>query len=109
MADSWSVPERRRRPVTVRHPLGWLGAGRVLAGSAAGVALMSVGMTGLGSSILGGQDPAHGVIGAPARPELIPGVEIAGSRPFTGGIPAAIRPVSTTATQAPPPQASAPP
>jgi Bacterial TSP3 repeat len=92
--------------VTVRKPLGWLGAGRVLAGSAAGFALMAAGMTGLGSSILGGQDPAHGVVGAPAQPELIPGVEIRGSRPFTGGAPAPIQPVSTTARPTPLPQSA---
>src|SRR4051812_34238683 len=68
-----------------RHGLGWLGAGRVIAGLSAGFALVAIGFTGLQTNIvsLGGPSGAGDV---PARPQLIPDVVASGGRvAFTGG------------------------
>jgi len=48
------VAEFPDRSARNRQTIGWLGAGRVLAGLGCGFALMAAGMTGLGARVLGG-------------------------------------------------------
>jgi len=74
------IPHRFRG----RRGVGWLGAGRVIAGLSAGFALMAVGLEGLRNDVLGLHEPPALVAGS-ARPELIPGVQ---APAFTGGIAA---------------------
>jgi hypothetical protein len=96
------VAESPNRPTRTYKSLGWLGAGRVLAGLACGFALMAAGMTGLGARVLGGQDSTGRSVDVPARPELIPGIE---APAFTGGAlpgrPAAPQPLSPAAAPTP--------
>src|SRR4051794_29104369 len=73
--------------------IGWLGAGRVIAGLAVGFSLVAIGFTGLRSSIIG--SPGAGGLGdQPARPQLIPDlVAKDGSKVFVGGARPGVLPV----------------
>src|SRR4051812_38492169 len=74
--------------------IGWLGAGRVIAGLAVGFSLVAIGFTGLRSSIIG--SPGAGGLGdQPARPQLIPDlVAKDGSKVFVGGARPGVLPVA---------------
>src|SRR5438270_974409 len=63
----------RHRPGR-RHGVGWLGAGRILAGLTIGFTLMAVGLE-VGADVLRLRDRPALVAGA-TRPELIPGVQV---------------------------------
>ena len=73
--------------------IGWLGAGRVIAGLAVGFSLVAIGFTGLRSSIIG--SPGAGGLGdQPARPQLIPDlVATDASKVFVGGARPGVLPV----------------
>src|SRR3954469_7320988 len=74
--------------------LGWLGAGRVIAGLAVGFALVAIGFTGLRSSIVGFSGP-DGLADQAARPQLIPdGTPRAGRNAFPGGARPGVLPVA---------------
>src|SRR3989442_11764713 len=90
--------DRSDRP---RKGLGWLGAGRILAGLAVGFALMAIGLAGLRSDVAG-LVGSSGTAGAPTRPELIPGVQGPASGLFAGGAVPGALPGGTTASPADP-------
>src|SRR3954466_10884367 len=74
--------------------LGWMGAGRVIAGLAVGFALVAIGFTGLRSSIVGFSGP-RGLAHRAARPQLTPDVPARGGRnAFTGGARPGVLPVA---------------
>jgi hypothetical protein len=80
--------------------LGWLGAGRVIAGLAVGFALVAIGFTGLRSSIVGFSGP-DGLADQSARPQLIPDlVARDGRKVFTGGTKPGVLPVAGVTTSA---------
>src|SRR3954470_19776717 len=80
--------------------LGWLGAGRVIAGLAVGFALVAIGFTGLRSSIVGFSGP-DGLADQSARPQLIPDlVARDGRKVFTGGAQPGVLPVVGVRTSA---------
>src|SRR3954454_11737346 len=83
-----------------RSGLGWMGAGRVIAGLAVGFALVAIGFTGLRSSIIGFSGP-DGLGDRPTRPQLIPDVTAPAARgPFTGGARPGVLPVAGLAASA---------
>jgi hypothetical protein len=74
--------------------IGWLGAGRVIAGLALGFTLVAIGFTGLRTTIIGDSTP-DGLGDRPARPQLIP--DLLASKPagvFTGGAKPRVLPVA---------------
>src|SRR4051812_2417988 len=73
----WAFRQRPARGTGV----GLLGAGRILTGLAAGLALMAGGFVGLRGEILS-QDGTSGLVGSGARPEVIPGIQVGA---FSGG------------------------
>jgi thrombospondin type 3 repeat protein len=82
-----------------RSGLGWLGAGRVIAGLALGFTLVAVGFAGLRTTIIGDSSP-DGLGDRPARPQIIP--DLLAAKPggvFTGGAKPRVLPVAgVTAT-----------
>ena len=82
LTDGSRVRTSRERPDRRRQGVGWLGAGRVLAGLSAALVLVGVGFVGLRAEVLGQRGPV-GLVGAGAEPQLIPGVQA--GEPFTGG------------------------
>jgi hypothetical protein len=83
--------------------IGWLGAGRVLAGLAVGFTLVAIGFTGLRSSIIGFSGP-DSLSDQAARPQLIPDLLASNPRQvFTGGARPGVLPVAgLTATSVAP-------